>query len=128
LKSFGTSEGGSFQKYFKDSEFSKDFEVSITYGGVEIAPSLLKSMDLDKAEELFMKFDNITTSVESKIELPMSEDELTDQLALVKFELWHKMPVGSASLEEVKRTMAGIEGFVRWDPVEEPTGDHAKRI
>jgi hypothetical protein len=61
LKSFGTSEGGSFQKYFKDSEFSKDFEVSITYGGVEIAPSLLKSMDLDKAEELFMKFDNITT-------------------------------------------------------------------
>ena len=39
-----------------------------------------------------------------------------EQRAVRNFELYSKLPHGSASLDQVKATTAGIEGFANWNP------------
>jgi hypothetical protein len=58
--SFGSSEGGSFKDLIEASDFLTDVEVSITSGGPEIDPSQLLSLDLNKAEDLLINFDEMT--------------------------------------------------------------------
>ena len=49
-----------------------------------------------------------------------------EKRALRNYELYFELPKGKATLEDVKKTPAGIEGFAQWMTGARAKPDHAK--